>query len=129
MRGINHKNNKLKPTYATEGLGLTLIKNRSFSRLSERGNDRFSNHLSSEGLVRASVFSITRVSVVGSFSAYRLHVVAGHRDGETPIDEGQGGEEAYHHHILCVACLKEEEADEQQQDAVDEIHPPVAVGA
>lgn len=55
----------------------------------------------------------------------RTHIVSGHREGESPVDECKCRKEAYHHHILQVAGFKEEEPYQKEEDAVNQIQPPV----
>jgi len=55
----------------------------------------------------------------------RTHVVGGHCNCKTPIDECEGGKETYHHHILKITGFNEEESDQKQKHSVDKIQPPV----
>ena len=79
--------------------------------------------------VSCEPYALRRGVLFVGVAGQRLHVVRGHCQGESPVDEGQSCEEAYHHHVLCVAGFKEEESDNHQEHAVDKVEPPVAVAA
>ena len=63
---------------------------------------------------------LTTLGIVLSFDLAGFQIVAERAEGESPVNESEGCEEADERHFLIVAAATENAAKDDEQDAVNQ---------